>query len=138
MQQFGHVLQPPPMNADEPPSDELERPLTPEEGGGPPIGTAWTLQVDGEDGWSADLEHAAPLPRVGERIEFIGEDGRRTLFRVTAIVHTLQRSASERPPVRAEDSSPNSIITEGAHEGPPRALRAGLPRVVVVSADPPD
>jgi len=38
---------------------------------------AWTLEVDGEDAWSADLEHAAPLPRVGERIQFIGEDGSR-------------------------------------------------------------
>src|SRR5688500_1803774 len=63
--------------------------LTPEEGGGPAIGTAWTLEVEGEDGWSADLEHAAPLPRVGERVEFIGEDGRRRLYRVTHVVHTL-------------------------------------------------
>ena len=126
------------MSPDESPTDELDRPLSVEEGGGPPIGTAWTFEVEGEDGWSADLEHAAPLPRVGERIEFIGEDGRRTFFQVKAIVHTLQTSASERPPVRAEGSSPNSIVTEGQHDGPPRALRAGLPRVVVVPADQTD
>ncbi len=126
------------MNPDERPADEREGELTPAEGGGPPIGTAWTLQVDGEDGWSADLEHAAPLPRVGERIEFIAEDGRRAFYRVTAVTHTLQTSASERPPVRAEESSPNAIVTDGARLSPPRSLRAGLPRVVVTPAEQQD
>ena len=106
--------------------------LTPEEGGGPPIGSAWTLEIEGEDGWSADLEHAAPLPRVGERIEFIGEDGRRQFYRVTGIVHTVQTSSSERPSVAEEASGPNSIVTDGIGDDAPRALRAGLPRVVVV------
>ncbi len=123
------------MKLDQGPSEEMERPLTVDEGGGPPIGTAWTLEVDGEDAWSADLEHAAPLPRVGERIQFIGEDGSRRYFRVSEVVHTLQPSASDRPPVRAEESSPNSIVTDGARAGAPRSLRAGLPRVVVVPAD---
>lgn len=108
--------------------------LTVDEGGGPPIGSAWTLEVEGEAGWSADLEHAAPLPRVGERIEFIGEDGRRHNFLVTDVVHTLQASASVRPPVRDEQTSPNSIVTDGPDDDPPRSLRAGLPRVVVVPA----
>lgn len=65
------------MNVEEEPISAPEEALTVDEGGGPPLGSAWTLEVDGEAGWSADLEHAAPLPRVGERIEFIGEDGRR-------------------------------------------------------------
>ena len=112
-----------------------ERGLTLDQGGGPPIGSAWTLEVEGESGWSADLEHAAPLPRVGERIEFIGEDGRRQNFRVTEVIHTLQASASERPPVRAEKSGPNSIVTDAPDDEAPRALRAGLPRVVVIAAD---
>lgn len=120
------------MDADDEPS--VGQALTVEEGGGPPIGSAWTLEVEGEAGWSADLEHAAPLPRIGEQIEFIGEDGRRRVFLVTDVVHTLQPSASERPPVRAEQSSPNSIVTDGPDEDPPRALRAGLPRVMVVPA----
>lgn len=111
--------------------DEVEQPLSVEEGGGPPIGSAWTLQIDGDDGWSADLEHAAPVPRVGDRVDFIGDDGRQRRFRVTEVIHTLQTSASDRPPVREEDASPNSIVTGGGGE-PPRSLRAGLPRVVVV------
>jgi len=116
-------------------SEELEPPLAVEEGGGPPIGTAWTLDIDGDDGWSADLEHAAPLPRIGDRVDFIAEDGRRRQYRVTEVVHTLQRSAAERPPVSAERSGPNSLVTDGTDDDPPRSLRAGLPRVVVVPAD---
>ena len=106
--------------------------------GGPPLGSAWTLVVDDEDdAWSADLEHAAPLPRVGERIEFIGEDGRRRLYRVTQVAHTVQTAAGERPKVRDEQTGPNSFVTDGADDHPPRSLRAGLPRVVVVSDDQP-
>ena len=108
--------------------------LGPEEGGGPPIGSAWTLVIDGDDGWVADLEHAAPLPRVGERIEYIGENGRRRHFRVTDVVHTLQPSADERPPVRDEVTSPNSFVTDAADPQPPRTLRAGLPRVIATPA----
>ena len=73
--------------------------LGPEQGGGPPAGMPWTLYVKDED-WAADLEHAAPLPRVGERIEYIGEDGARRTFRVEEVVHTLQASAAHRPRVR--------------------------------------
>jgi len=107
--------------------------------GGPPLGSAWTLVVDDEDdGWSADMEHAAPLPRVGERVEFIGEDGTRRYYRVTQVEHTLQTAAGERPRVRDEQTSPNSLVTDGATDDhPPRALRAGLPRVVVVRDDQP-
>lgn len=107
-----------------------------EQGGGPPIGTAWTLDVP-DEGWAADLEHAAPLPRVGERVEYIGEDGRRRLFRVRDIVHVLQPSASERPPVRDETTSPNATINEGDADLAPSSLRAGLPRVVVAVEEAP-
>jgi hypothetical protein len=107
--------------------------------GGPPLGSAWTLVVDDEDdGWSADMEHAAPLPRVGERVEFIGEDGTRRYYRVTQVEHTLQTAAGERPRVRDEQTGPNSLVTDGAPDDhPPRALRAGLPRVMVVRDDQP-
>lgn len=108
--------------------------LGPEEGGGPPVGSAWTLVVDGDDGWEADLEHAAPLPRIGELVEYIGEDGRHQEFRVTDVVHTLQTSADERPRVRDEATSPNSYVTDGPDDHVPRSLRAGLPRVIVSPA----
>jgi hypothetical protein len=121
------------MAVDVPRTREAREILSPEEGGGPPIGSAWTLEVEGDDGWSADLEHAAPLPRVGERVEFIGEDGQRRFYRVTGIVHTVQTSATERPRVADEQSGPNSIVSDGDVDSPPRALRAGLPRVIVVA-----
>lgn len=104
----------------------------PEEGGGPPVALPWTLIVEGEHGWSADLEHGALLPRTGELIEFIGETGDRRAYRVRAVVHTLQPSATERPPVRAEDSGPNSTVSGSTADYVPTALRAGLPRVHVV------
>lgn len=104
----------------------------PEQGGGPPLALPWTLVVEGENGWSADLEHGALLPRAGELIEFIGEAGNRRAYRVRAVVHTLQPSASERPPVREEDSGPNSTVSGSTVDYIPAALRGGLPRVHVV------
>ena len=106
-------------------------PLDPDEGGGPPTGQPWTLVVEAEE-WSADLEHAAPLPRVGEVVEYIAEDGRRHRYRVRDVVHTVQPTASERPPVRDEDTSPNATVSPSGHAPhTPRELRAGLPRVHV-------
>lgn len=106
----------------------------PEEGGGPPVGLPWTLVVEGED-WSADLEHAAPLPRVGETIEYIAEDGERRIYRVVNVVHTVQGSSSERPRVGTESSGPNSTVSGDHPAHAPAELRAGLPRIHVVAAD---
>lgn len=117
----------------EPPNTEATATIGPEEGGGPPTGTPWTLVVDGED-WSADLEHAAPLPRIGDRIDYIADDGHQRRFRVREVVHTVQSSPDERPAVREERSSPNSTV-EGAGERHPRTLRAGLPQVIVTAED---
>lgn len=105
-----------------------------EEGGGPPVGTAWTLDVVGPDGWSADLEHAAPLPRVGETLELIHIDGSRQHLQVRDVIHVLQPSASDRPAVRDEDAGPNSIVVDDGRSSP-RLLRAGLPRVVASPVD---
>ena len=112
-----------------------DRPLDVEEGGGPPLGTAWTLDIAGEQPGSADLEHAAPLPRVGEGIERILTDGSRRQLRVRDVIHVLQPSASDRPPVREEASGPNSTVSGGDSGRAPRLLRAGLPRVVAVDDD---
>ena len=97
----------------------------------------WTLVVEGDDGWSADLEHGAVLPCVDDFVEFISAEGRRELYRVTRIVHTVQPTASDRPRVRDERVGPNSTV-DGADGQPVRELRAGLPRVFVrpESTDP--
>ena len=116
----------------DPIADEASaEPMGPEQGGGPPALMPWTLVVE-DEGWSADLEHGAWLPAVGDRIEFIADDGRQRAYRVKEVVHTLQGSASERPPLRAEEHSPNSTVDRPS-DGPPRELRAGLPRVVVAA-----
>lgn len=116
--------------------ERRDRPLEVDEGGGPPLGTAWTLEVIGDEGDSADLEHAAPLPRIGEGIELIRVDGSRRLLRVRDVIHVLQPSASDRPPVREEQTGPNSTVSGAAPRRVLRLLRAGLPRVVAV--DDPD
>lgn len=108
-------------------------PMGPEEGGGPPSLMPWTLVVGDE--WESDLEHGAPLPRVGDRIEYITDGGERRAYRVERVVHVLQRSASTRPTVREEAVGPNSTIDGPADDGPPIALRAGLPRVIVAPED---
>jgi hypothetical protein len=123
-----------PMSSPTPPDDPLSDVPGPEEGGGPPIGTPWTLVVEAE-GWSADLEHAAPIPRIGETIEYITETGDRRSYRVARIVHTVQGSATERPPVRSEASGPNSTVSGDHPDHVPTGLRAGLPRVHVVAGD---
>lgn len=108
--------------------------LGPEQGGGPPAALPWTLIVEGDDGWSADLEHGAVLPCVDDEVEYIAADGARQRFRVTRVVHTLQPSASDRPRVRLEEASPNAVVTDAGAERPVRQLRAGLPRVFVTRA----
>ncbi len=113
-------------------TDEPIERIGPEQGGGPPALLPWTLVVEGE-GWEADLEHGAWLPCVGDRIDFIADGGRQRAYRVKDVIHTVQRSASERPPVYAEEHSPNSTVVDRPDDGPPRELRAGLPRVVVVA-----
>lgn len=106
--------------------------IGPEQGGGPPAALPWTLVVEGEDGWSADLEHGAVLPCVDDIVEYIDLHGRRQAYRVTRIVHTLQPSASDRPLVGDEQTSPNATVDAAdGDERPVRELRAGLPRVFV-------
>ncbi len=100
------------------------------QGGGPPAALPWTLVVEGDDGWSADLEHGAVLPCVDDFVEFISADGRHLVYRVTRIVHTVQPSAGDRPRVRDERLGPNAIV-DGDDGRPVRELRAGLPRVFV-------
>lgn len=107
--------------------------LGPEEGGGPPDLLPWTLVVP-DEGWEADLEHGAAVPRIGEHVEYIADDGWRRTFEVVDVVHTVQHASSERPPVRAEQVGPNTTV-DGADGTPPTIIRAGLPRVVVRAVD---
>jgi hypothetical protein len=81
----------------------------------------------------ADLEHRAPLPRVGDSVEYIDKRGRCTRYVVRAVVHTLQASAGEREPVSDRASTPAAFARaedEAAEvPGDGGSLRAGLPKV---------
>jgi hypothetical protein len=99
-----------------------------------PDGMPYTVYFPDGDGFrGADLEYPAPLPRVGDTVEYIDERGDRHRFQVRQVVHTLQTSAADRPSVKEGPASPNSLARtdEGAAEPPggAGALRAGLPEV---------
>ncbi|MFN2483898.1 MAG: hypothetical protein ABR509_03040 [Candidatus Limnocylindria bacterium] len=81
----------------------------------------------------ADLEHRAPLPRVGDTVEYIDKRGACTRYVVRAVVHTLQASAGEREPVGDRASTPAAFARAEAEPaetpGDGGSLRAGLPKV---------
>jgi len=76
-----------------------------------PIGMPYTLYFPRRGGYAAaDIEYAAPLPRVGDRVEYIDPQSVSHWYVVSEVVHTFQnRQAAE----------PNGI----------GLLRAGLPAV---------
>lgn len=94
----------------------------------------YTVFFPGEDALHpADLEHRAPLPRVGDTVEYIDKRGRCSRYVVRAVVHTLQASAGERDSVRTRTATPaafaRSETEAGEIPGDGGSLRAGLPKV---------
>jgi hypothetical protein len=118
--------------------DDTTEPNAPE--GAWPSGMPYTVHFpDGKGSIGADLEHPAPLPRVGDTVEYLDETGATRRFRVREVVHTLQSSAACRPRVEDEDASPDSIARVDG-EPPERpgesgVLRAGLPKVILESVE---
>jgi hypothetical protein len=108
-----------------------------------PDGMPYTVQFpDGDGSFAADLEHPAPLPRVGDMIEYIDERGTARRYRVREVLHTLQTSPAHRPIVAEGEASPQAIArVEGAQPeqpggpGGPGLLRAGLPKVFLEAVD---
>jgi hypothetical protein len=107
-----------------------------------PDGMPYTVYFPDGDGFrGADLEYPAPLPRVGDTVEYIDERGARHRYHVRQVVHILQTSAADRPSVREGPASPNSLArTDVAAEAPggAGALRAGLPEVFLGPMKPDD
>jgi hypothetical protein len=122
-------------------TDEAARAPNQDQGDGPwPNGMPYTVQFPGEGGSAADLEHPAPLPRVGDSVEYIDETGATHRFRVRAVIHTLQTTSAHRPHVADGSASPQAIarVADGAQAEQPGEggeLRAGLPKVVLEAAD---
>jgi hypothetical protein len=101
-----------------------------------PTGMPYTVHFPDGDGYiGADLEHPAPLPRVGDTLEYIDETGGCRRYRVREVIHTLQSSATTRPHVAERSASPEAIarIDGEAAERPGEAgaVRAGLPKVLL-------
>ncbi len=110
------------------------------EGGAWPSGMPYTVLFPDGDGYiEADLEHAAPLPRVDDTVEYIDETGSCRRYRVREVIHTIQTSATHRPHVDDGSASPQSIarVTGEASEKPGQGglVRAGLPKVLLESID---
>jgi hypothetical protein len=83
-----------------------------ESGADLPIGMPYTLYFPRRGGFVAgDIEYAAPLPRIGDTIEYIDAQTISHRYRVTDVVHTFQNSPNA--------SQPEVI----------RLLRAGIPAV---------
>jgi hypothetical protein len=100
----------------------------------------YTVQFPGDDGDAADLEHPAPLPRVGDQVEYIDETGATHRYRVREVVHTLQTTSAHRPHVADGSASPQAIARvadgeEPEHPGEGGELRAGLPKVYLEAVD---
>jgi hypothetical protein len=101
-----------------------------------PSGIPYTVHFPDGDGYiEADLEHPAPLPRVGDMVEYIDETGASRRYRVREVIHTLQTSAAYRPHVEDASASPQAIARvdgEPAEKpGQSGLLRAGLPKVLL-------
>ena len=105
-----------------------------------PIGVPYTVHFpDGEGYIGADLEHPAPLPRVGDTVEYLDETGDTRRFRVREVVHTLQSSAAHRPRVEDESASPDALARVNGEQperpGESGVVRAGLPKVFLDAAE---
>ncbi|HET6746137.1 MAG TPA: hypothetical protein VFH90_09875 [Candidatus Limnocylindria bacterium] len=104
-------------------------------------GMPYTVQFpEGDGSAAADLEHPAPLPRVGDIVEYINELGDSRRYRVREVVHTLQTSAGHRPHVSEGGASPQAIARVAEGDQPERPgeggeLRAGLPKVFLEAID---
>ena len=100
----------------------------------------YTVFFPGDDALHpSDMEHRAPLPRVGDTVEYIDKRGQCNRYVVTAVVHTLQASAGDREPVGDRTSTPAAFARSDQEApeipGDGGALRAGLPKVFLERAE---
>lgn len=101
---------------------------------GPPGGTPYTVHFPaGAPLDAADLEHPAPLPRVGDVVEYIDEGLATHRFVVREVIHTLQPAHPEDAGSRPHDQSTDEHAVEPR---PPAGLRSGLPKVFLEAEAP--
>jgi hypothetical protein len=102
-------------------------------GAGTKGGVPFTVYFPVEEGYvAADLAHPAPLPRVGDALEYIDEAGVSHRYRVREVLHTLQAVPAARPHVGDSGTSPASLpFPRGGPQAVPESgeVRSGLPKV---------
>jgi hypothetical protein len=89
-----------------------------------PVGMPYTLYFPRRGGFAAaDIEYAAPLPRVGDTIEYIDAQTISHRYRVTDVVHTFQNSpnASEPEAIRLLRSGIPAVYLARDRRKPPKA-----------------
>lgn len=109
----------------------------------PPEGMPFTVFFPGPAGLvPADLEHPAPLPRIGDTVEYIDGGGHCHRYVVREVIHTLQLAADARPRVNqraGEEEAPPASVARSQREEPELpgsgSIRAGLPKVILAEAD---
>ena len=109
-------------------------------GAGPPGGTPYTVYFPSGDAYAAaDLSHPTSLPCVGDRLDYLDEEGIVHRYRVREVVHILQAAPGLRPRVGFARTAASD---EGAASRAPRTVpeapevRSGLPKVFLEALDP--
>ena len=63
-----------------------------------PVGMPYTLYFPRRGGYAAaDIEYAAPLPRVGDVVEYIDPQGISHWYAVSDVIHTFQNRQATEP-----------------------------------------
>jgi len=76
----------------------LEEKEPPADGADWPVGMPYTLYFPRRGGYAAaDIEYAAPLPRVGDTVEYIDRQGVSHWYAVSEVVHTFQNRQAAEP-----------------------------------------
>lgn len=100
---------------------------------GPPGGTPYTVYFpDGEVLQAADLAYPAPLPSVGDMVEYIDASLATHRYVVREVVHTFQAEPRPRGSARAAEQS----AEDGGSAPLEMDLRAGLPEVFLERVGP--
>ena len=115
------------------PEDDVAAAQTDPAGVGPGGGTPYTVYFPNGDGYrAADLAHAAPLPQVGDLVDYLDEAGVTHRYRVREVIHTLQVAPAYRPVPRGRGEGGEAAESGDQHPVPEATeLRAGLPEVVL-------
>ena len=88
-----------------------------------PVGMPYTLYFPRRGGYAAaDIEYAAPLPRVGDMVEYIDMQAISHWYVVIEVVHTFQSSQAAEPDTMSllRSGLPAVYLARSRRKGPRR------------------